>query len=155
MGADVKRCLAVETKYYAHNETTISYPSYTTVACWEKPGAVRGTVYVLELKNDCYYIGWTTNLRKRLAKHFQGKAANWTKLHRALRLLETYENATLRMEDEVTERYLEKYGQEKVRGGQYVIEKYDPNCIPASLREARRQGLLKGDTRSPNISLLF
>ncbi len=155
MRIDHKQCLAVEIKYYAHNETTNIYLSYTTAQTWEKPGTLKGTVYVLELEDGLYYIGWTRNLRKRLAKHFQGKAVNWTKLHRVVRLLETFENATLRMEDAVAERYLEKYGQEKVRGGQYVILKYDPNCIPASLREARRQGLLKDDPHSVNVSLLF
>ena len=99
----------------------------------EKTGALRGTVYVLALENGCYYIGWTTNLKRRLTQHFRGQATYWTKLHQPLRLLETIENATLRTEDEVTERYIQRYTQEKVRGGIYVILKYDPGGIIATI----------------------
>ena len=92
----------------------------------ENPNAQRGTVYVLELENGYYYIGWTINLKRRLARHAHGKAIYWTKLHAPLKLLETFENATLRTEDEVAEQYIKQYTQEKVRGGIYVVMKYDP-----------------------------
>ena len=44
-------------------------------------------MYVLELEKGNYYVGHTKDLPTRIAQHFLGQGANWTKLHRPLRVL--------------------------------------------------------------------
>ena len=39
-------------------------------------------VYVLELEGGNYYVGMSHNLSQRLAQHFSGNGAKWTKLHK-------------------------------------------------------------------------
>ncbi|HMI05315.1 MAG TPA: GIY-YIG nuclease family protein [Pedobacter sp.] len=78
-----------------------------------------GVVYVLRLENDNYYIGYSTNLKRRLAQHEQGVGAKWTIRHRPLELVEVIEHANLEMENVVTKQYVNKYGSGRVRGGNY------------------------------------
>ncbi|MDB5158293.1 MAG: hypothetical protein JWR50_3000, partial [Mucilaginibacter sp.] len=79
----------------------------------------RGTVYVLKLVGACYYVGYTRCLKRRWKKHLNGKGAYWTQAHPPLGVVEFFENAPFEMENEVTERYIRRYGWEKVRGGDY------------------------------------
>lgn len=44
-------------------------------------------VYVLECDNGSYYIGQTENLLKRWNEHISGKAANWTKSNKPLKII--------------------------------------------------------------------
>ena len=46
----------------------------------------KGIVYVLVLADDCYYIGYTLDLPRRLTLHFNGQGAHWTKQHPPLKL---------------------------------------------------------------------
>jgi len=92
----------------------------------------RGTVYVLQLADGCIYVGFTTCLERRWHKHVSGKGAYWTKSHPPLGILETFDNVPFAMENEVTERYIRRYGWEKVRGGDYCgLLKYyaDPGSL--------------------------
>lgn len=44
-------------------------------------------VYVLACENNCYYIGFSRNLHRRLQNHFRGTGAFFTKANRPLRLI--------------------------------------------------------------------
>ncbi|MEO8885814.1 MAG: CHC2 zinc finger domain-containing protein [Mucilaginibacter sp.] len=79
-----------------------------------------GTVYVLKLENDCYYVGFTQNLPRRLTQHFAHKGALWTQKHTPLNLVDVYYDVPEFVEHRVTKRYIERYGPEKVRGGNYL-----------------------------------
>ena len=85
-----------------------------------EPILVAPMIYVLELEDDCFYIGITYNLNLRIAQHLSGSGAQWTKMHRPKKIVEVfYEGCTRQKEDEVTKRYVEIYGAECVRGGSW------------------------------------
>jgi len=85
-----------------------------------EPILVAPMIYVLELEDDCFYIGITMNLNLRIAQHLAGSGAQWTKMHRPVKIVEVfYEGCTRQKEDEVTKRYVEIYGAECVRGGSW------------------------------------
>jgi len=80
-------------------------------------------VYVLELEDDCWYVGVTSHLNSRLAEHFglQGrcKGANWTSQHKPLAIHEVVVG-DYQTENEMTEEYIAMYGADKVQGGKYI-----------------------------------
>jgi predicted GIY-YIG superfamily endonuclease len=83
------------------------------------PITVEPLLYVLKLENEKYYIGITYNLNFRYAQHCQGHGARWTKLHRPVGIAEVRVNATLGLENLITDEYINKYGKENVRGGSW------------------------------------
>ena len=45
-------------------------------------------VYVLELEDEYYYVGWSSDPSTRIAEHFLARGgALWTKLHTPVRVL--------------------------------------------------------------------
>jgi len=85
-----------------------------------EPLIVPPMIYVLELEGNNWYIGITYNFSIRLSQHLSGSGAGWTRLHKPIRVVEVFfEGCDRKMEDEVTMRYMEKYGKDKVRGGSY------------------------------------
>jgi len=81
---------------------------------------VYPTIYVLKLEDDCYYIGITMDLNKRLSQHWCGKGAKWTGLHKPISVERVvFPVLDYKMENELTLEYMEKYGKEKVKGGSY------------------------------------
>lgn len=80
-------------------------------------------VYVLELEDECWYVGITHNLNLRYAQHMAGDGAVWTKMHRPIRIFDVYsEHASLQLENEVTQAFMKEYGVEKVRGGSWCYK---------------------------------
>lgn len=83
-------------------------------------------LYVLELENSHYYVGLTADIQKRMQQHFTGEGAEWTKLHRPVRVMHTVCTGTKkmleaeRMEDEVTIALMHRFGVSKVRGGHFI-----------------------------------
>jgi putative endonuclease len=76
-------------------------------------------VYVLECENNCYYIGVSSNLNARLAQHFEGEGAAFTRKNKPIKLIEVHIGGEAK-ENEITEKYIEKYTLRKVSGGKYV-----------------------------------
>ena len=86
-----------------------------------EPILVAPMIYVLELEDDCFYVGITYNLNLRIAQHLSGTGAGWTKMHKPVKIVEVFhDGCTRQMEDEVTKRYVEIYGTECVRGGSWT-----------------------------------
>jgi len=88
-------------------------------------------VYVLELEGGNYYIGMTHNLNQRLAQHFSGSGAKWTKLHKPISVLRVIYPATKEdLENIITKEYIDLYGKDKVKGGSYcaVNHKFCRDC---------------------------
>lgn len=82
-------------------------------------------LYVLELEDGFYYVGMSRNVEKRFRSHSIGKGANWTKLHKPIRIIESRETKytsmapASKLEDQLTLEMAKKYGYHKVRGGGY------------------------------------
>jgi hypothetical protein len=87
---------------------------------WPTPKHTIGTVYVLELEDGFYYVGFTQDLVKRYGQHWGEKGALWTKKHKPLRIADVYYEVPEFVEHRITRLYIERYGMEKVRGGWYV-----------------------------------
>ena len=79
-------------------------------------------IYVLKLEDDCWYIGYTSNLNSRLAEHFgfrgRYKTTVWCDLHKPIKLVDV-RIGTTDDENSLTLEYIEKYGFGKVRGGKW------------------------------------
>lgn len=105
----------IQTKFNRTLELTIDFDN-----------EIRGNVYVLELEGGCFYVGFTRNINYRMTSHFTNNGALWTKKHKPISILELHENRTLEYENILTEKYIEKYGYDKVRGGDhfYFYKKY-------------------------------
>lgn len=54
-------------------------------------------MYILECDNGKFYTGSTRNLERRLAQHFRGEGANFTRKHKPVRLV--YAEAFARVQD--------------------------------------------------------
>lgn len=80
-------------------------------------------IYCLKLKNLKYYIGKTENYEKRIREHFNSQGSNWTKLHSPIEVifitkLKETQNSHI-FENLYTFAYIQKYGAENVRGGDF------------------------------------
>lgn len=82
------------------------------------PNNITKGVYVLELENNNYYIGYSSNIPKRINKHFRGKGSMFTKLHKPIKVLEIIDG-NLFTELQVTLRYVFIKGIDNVRGSIY------------------------------------
>ena len=80
---------------------------------------IRPIVYVLELEDDCYYVGITYNLNNRLSQHWEGTAAKWTKLHKPVAVILIEFPSSMERENELTLEFIKTYGADKVKGGRY------------------------------------
>jgi len=87
-------------------------------------------VYVLELKgvtrtgSKRFYIGSTKDVISRYEKHVNGEGSEYTRENKPFRVVQVYsveEKNAYKLEDEITERYILKYGT-GVRGGHYLNE---------------------------------
>jgi hypothetical protein len=74
-------------------------------------------IYVLQLQNDKYYVGKTTNPHFRFDNHFTSNGAEWTRLHKPIKILELIPNCDDYDEEKYTYKYMDKYGIDNVRGG--------------------------------------
>lgn len=88
-------------------------------------------VYLLELADGCYYIGWTEDLYKRIGQHFLGLGSQWTQTHKPVSVCFVWEGANKTAETRITKMIMKKYGIDKVRGSAWCSVngnfKYAPN----------------------------
>lgn len=95
---------------------------YKSYACTPAYGAhsAHGTVYVLELENEKYYVGHTkeTDLKRIMDHGNTSSSAQWTKRHKPKRLVRLFPGSTLD-EDRITLHAMEVYGWTNVRGGKW------------------------------------
>ena len=84
--------------------------------------------YVLELENGNYYVGRTMSLNVRLAYHWMGEGARWTKLYKPVRLLHVFVGDK---EREKTLMMMRIHGWQNVRGSSWcrVDMKKAPACL--------------------------
>jgi len=81
-------------------------------------------VYVLECEpGNYFYVGYTSDADTRLFNHFIGKGAEFTKKYKPIKIVEirpcnNIEQAK-RLEQNLTDSYIDSFGIENVCGGQY------------------------------------
>ena len=76
----------------------------------------NGSVYVLELEDECLYVGYTADPEVRISSHFLGRADQWTALHKPLGI-KSIQPGDTQLENCLTLALMCKYGWRKVRGG--------------------------------------
>jgi predicted GIY-YIG superfamily endonuclease len=76
----------------------------------------KNYIYVLQLIEDRYYVGRTSNILRRTKQHFSGYGAKYTKKYKPIKVIEVEEEKTMDDERKMTFKYVDKYGWEKVRG---------------------------------------
>ena len=79
----------------------------------------NGFVYVLELEDECLYVGYTADPEVRISSHFLGRGAQWTALHKPLGVKSVQPGDT-QLENCLTLGLMCRYGWKKVRGGIYL-----------------------------------
>ena len=85
-------------------------------------------LYVLKLANKKYYIGITArkNILDRINEHRFGAGAKWALLYKPVRIIETKDLGYISKreaedkENNLTLKYMKKYGAQNVRGGKNV-----------------------------------
>lgn len=93
-----------------------------------------GKIYVLELENGKWYVGWTgrKDSQERINMHFNGEGSKWTRLHKPV-AVHTVLDGTVQDEGRVTLEFMRKYGWENVRGGDWVA--CDMGVCPKELNQ--------------------
>jgi hypothetical protein len=84
-------------------------------------------------------VGKSRNPDARIAQHFKGDGAWWTKKHKPIAVEVVYPNMTSFDEDRITKEQMSVHGIDKVRGGTYVREVLTPeqyNFIQTEIRTA-------------------
>ena len=81
---------------------------------------INPVVYVLKCEQDKIYVGMTMNLNLRIAQHWAGQGAQWTKRYKPLELIQVVAFGSKNLENKMTLLYMKEWGAENVRGGSYV-----------------------------------
>ena len=84
-------------------------------------------IYILQLENNKYYIGKTTNPNFRLDQHFNSHGSQWTKKYKPLKVLDIIPNCDNFDEDKYTIKYMTEHGINNVRGGTFCELKLNEN----------------------------
>ena len=80
-------------------------------------------VYVWELEESKYYIGWSENLANRLISHISNEGAMWTKKYKPISIIEIL-RGDKSVEKQKTLEYMKLKGWENVRGGPWCSTEY-------------------------------
>lgn len=80
-------------------------------------------VYVLDLENGKYYVGWSECVLRRLDEHFSGDGSLWTKTHRPVAIRTVFQG-TKEDEKMATVRLVHEKGFDFVRGGPWCKMEY-------------------------------
>ena len=64
------------------------------------------TIYVLQLENNKYYVGKTTQLDFRIQNHDNGIGSAWTKKYKPIKILKLFPNCDNYDEDKYTKMYI-------------------------------------------------
>ena len=89
-------------------------------------------VYVWELEEGKYYVGYSENLSSRLEQHTTGDGANWTKKYRPISIIEIV-RGNKDVEKAKTFEYMKLKGFENVRGAGYCKLEY--SSVPQSIQD--------------------
>ena len=101
-----------------------------------------GWVYTLELEGFKWYVGYSNDVCTRIAQHFLGRGALWTKAYKPLRVASVVEGGK-DLEDPTTIGLMAQKGWRDVRGGRWTSLELRSMPFPLaralSLRHAQRE----------------
>jgi predicted GIY-YIG superfamily endonuclease len=80
-------------------------------------------VYVWELEEGKFYVGWSENLSRRLDEHLSEEGAIWTKKYKPVSIMEVC-RGDKSVEKQKTLEYMKLKGWENVRGGPWCYLDY-------------------------------
>jgi hypothetical protein len=86
-------------------------------------------IYVLQLQQNKYYIGKTTNPEFRLNDHWSHKGSKWTQRYPPIKLLELVPDCDDYDEDKYVRIYMDRFGIESVRGGSFSTIELSPATV--------------------------
>ena len=84
----------------------------------------KNYVYVLELEDNRYYVGRTSNFIQRMNEHFTSNGSIYTKKYKPIKIIEIVEEKTPFDERDKTIEYMKKYSWEKLEDMLGVVKKY-------------------------------
>ena len=76
-------------------------------------------IYVLQLKEDKWYIGKTESSKFRIDTHFDSKGSGFTKKYPPEEIYQIIPECDKYDEDKYVKKYMDKYGIDNVRGGSF------------------------------------
>lgn len=76
-------------------------------------------IYVLQLKEEKWYIGKTESSKFRIDTHFDSKGSGFTKKYPPEEIYQIIPECDKYDEDKYVKKYMDKYGIDNVRGGSY------------------------------------
>ena len=76
-------------------------------------------IYVLQLKEDKWYIGKTESSKFRIDTHFDNKGSGFTKKYPPEEIYQIIPECDKYDEDKYVKKYMDKYGIDNVRGGSF------------------------------------
>lgn len=92
----------------------------------QRKGDEQTHIYVMRLQEGKYYVGKSSDPNQRISEHFAGNGSAWTQKYSPLEVVELFPGDH-GDENKHTEKYMEMYGIENVRGGAYVSVELDKN----------------------------
>jgi predicted GIY-YIG superfamily endonuclease/ribosomal protein S14 len=110
---------------------------------------MANVIYTLKLEGGKYYVGKTTNMKRRFEEHRAGKGSFWTKKYRPLQIIKTVSETSPFDEDKATKEAMSQYGIENVRGGSYTCMTLDEEqlcLLTTEIRGAKNQCVRCGRT---------
>jgi hypothetical protein len=90
-------------------------------------------VYTLQLEDACWYVGYSADPETRIASHFLGRGAQWTRLHKPV-AVHVLQPGDERLESVVTIATMARHGWRNVRGAQWLT--LQMACAPAPVLRA-------------------
>jgi predicted GIY-YIG superfamily endonuclease len=80
-------------------------------------------IYILKLEGNRYYIGYTSDPKKRINEHLNGNGCSFTKKYKPIAVEKIkYDEDPIKV-DKYVIKYMQKFGINNVRGGTYKDEK--------------------------------
>lgn len=76
-------------------------------------------IFVLRLQNDKWFVNYSRTMRSSIMKHFEGEGSKWTKLHVPSAIHKIYPGLPKDKLNNITFDYIEQFGRENVRGGDW------------------------------------
>jgi hypothetical protein len=86
-------------------------------------------IYILELENNKYYIGKSTDVEVKYKFHLNGTATYWTNINKPISIIRTINDISPFELDKYVKEYMVKYGIANVRGGSYYQLKLNDDII--------------------------
>ena len=97
-------------------------------------------VYILKLRDECFYIGYTHDIKQRIKAHKRKKGSSWTCLHRPKKVIWhkrfKSQDEAMKVEHILTRYYAINYGQDNVRGSYWTSVSSKP---PTVLKENEKE----------------